>query len=175
MGITAFPIVSGAQVVAGGDSTAKQEPGTIMAYRSATDQWALVEYVQAGNSVIERYICAVSNHATLKSYSVRVPVVGDSGSPIRGIAIATIASQKFGFIAIGGYVENALVSSSAAASGEYLRLSGSTAGNLTAINASVFNNGTQGNASAFVVVAVCKGLLTSSAVAGSVQLLGVWG
>ena len=175
VGVTAFPIVSGAQVTAGGDTTAKHEPGTIMAYRSATDQWALVEYVQAGNNIISRYLAAVTNLATLKQYSVDLAGTGDrGGANFRGIALATIASQKFGFVAIGGYVEFAFVSETTA-SGEYLTMSGSTAGQLTPDRASVFNNGTQGNASAFVVVAYSKAAYaTTATAAGSIQLIGVW-
>ena len=175
MGITTFPIVSGAQVVAGGDSTAKQDLGTMMAYRSATDQWALVQYVQAGNNAINRYLAAVTNHATLKQYSVELAATGDrGGANFRGIALATIASQKFGFLAIAGYVENALLSATTA-SAEYLCLSGSTAGQLTSNRASAFNNGTQGNVSAFMVVAISKGAPASNNVAASIQLIGFWG
>lgn len=173
MGVTAFPVVSGAQVVGGGDASAKHEPGTIMAYRSATDQWSLVEYVQAGNNVINRYLGCVTNLATLKQYSVELAATGDrGGANFRGIALATIASQRFGFVAIGGYVENALVSQTTA-SGEYLCMGGSTAGQLTPNRASVFNAGTQGNVSAFVVLAMAKGIYASGA-AGSIQLIGVW-
>lgn len=174
MGVTAFPIVSGAQIVADGDSTAKHEPGTIMAYRSATDQWSLVQYVQVGNNAVNRYLAVNTNYATLKQYSVKLPATGDGGGPINGIALATIASQRYGFVAIAGYVENALVSSSAVASGEFLRLSGSTAGQLSAISASVFNVGTQGNASMFLVVGVAKAAMASSNVSGSIQLVNVW-
>lgn len=175
MGVASFPVVSGSQVVGGGDSTAKMEPGTIMAYRSATDQWSLVEYVQAGNNVINRYRACVTNHATLKQYSVELAAAADrGGANFRGIALATIASQKYGFVVIGGYVENAAISEGVA-SAEYLTMSGSTAGELTPDRASVFNAGTHGNASAFVVIGLAKSAVaTTSATTASIQLIGVW-
>lgn len=176
MGINSFPIVSGAQVTPGGDTTAKHEPGTVLAYRSGTDQWSLVQYVQAGNNVIGRYLACVTNHATLKQYSVRLPATADGGAPIRGIALATIASQCFGYVAIAGYVEYAYQSFTAA-SGEYLQLSASTAGQLSAYRAStyfqVIQSGHLGTTP--VVVAVAKGAMaTTATVAGSVQLIGIW-
>lgn len=178
MGVTAFPIISGAQITTGGDATAKHEPGTIMAYRSQTDQWATVEYVQLDNNGCDQGNALVTNHATLKQYSVKKSATGDhAGANFRGIALATIASQKFGFTAIGGYVEKAYVSGSAAASGEYLAISGSTAGYLTQILASAFNTATgkfYDNVSGGIAVAVTRSLLTSSAVLGSIQICGVW-
>lgn len=174
MGITAFPVVSGASVNVGsnGDSTSKHEPGTILAMRSATDQWSLVEYVQLDNNGCAQGDALVKNFATLKSYSVMKGATSDGGAPIRGIALATIASQRFGFAAIGGYVEKITVSHTTA-SGEYLRLSGSTAGQLTPDMASVFNAGTQGSSSMFLVVAVSHGIIATSAM-GSGTLIGVW-
>ena len=171
MGVTSFPIVSGAQVTANGDATAKMEPGTICTYKSATDQWALVEYVQADNNVVTRYSPVVKNLATMKQYSVRLAATTDSGAPIRGIALATIASQRFGFVAIGGYVENAVVSHTTA-SGEYLVVSGSANGQLTPNAASVFNAGTV-NVSGYIVVAIAHGIVATDA-SGSITLCGVW-
>ena len=172
MGITAFPVVSGAQVTANGDATAKHEPGTILAYRSATDQWAMVEYVQADNNVITKGSPVVKNFATLKQYSVRLAATTDSGVPIRGVSLATIASQRYGFVAIGGYVESAQVSHTTA-SGEFLRVSGSANGQLTPDAAGVFNAATSPNVSAFVVVAVSHGIIATDAF-GSITLCGVW-
>lgn len=174
MPVTSFPVISGAQVTAGGDTTAKTQVGALYAYRVG-DQWSIVQYVQAANGIIARYLACVQNDATLKQYSVKLPATGDGGGAIRGIAIATIASQTYGFVTVAGYVENVLVSSSAAASAEYLRLSGSTAGQLSALAASVFNVGTQGNGSMFLVVAQVNAALASSAVSGSAHLVGFWG
>lgn len=172
MGVTAFPVVSGAQVIAGGDSTAKTDLGAIMAYRSATDQWALVQYVQADNNGWSQGEVTVTNFATLKQYSVKKAATGDEGAPMSGIGLATCASQKFSFIAIGGYVEKADLSLTAA-SGEYIKISGSTAGKLTVENASVFNAGTQGNASMFVVVAIARTAFATGV--GSISIRGIWG
>ena len=172
MGVTSFPILSGAQVTANGDTSAKTEPGTIFAYKSGTDQWSMVEYVQADNNVITRYSPVVKNFATLKSYSVKLCGSSESGGPIRGISLATIASQRYGFVTIGGYVENAQVSHTTA-SGEYLMVSASATGQLTPHLASVFNAGTQGNASMFMIVGVSHGIIATDA-AGSITLCGVW-
>lgn len=172
MGITAFPVVSGAVVVAGGDSTAKHEAGTIMAYRSVTDQWCLAQYLQLDNNGISQGEVGVVNFATLKQYSVKKAATADRGAPMVGIALATIASQKYGFFAIQGYVEKADLSQTVA-SGEYLMISGSTAGKLTSDAASVFNSGTQGNASAFMIVAVGRTAFATGV--GSVSICGLWG
>lgn len=172
MGVTAFPIVSGAQVTANGDTTAKHEPGTIMAYRSATDQWALVEYVQADNNVITKGSPVMKNLATFKQYSVRLSATTDGGAPPRGVSLATIASQRYGFVAIAGYVESAQVSHTTA-SGEYLIVSASANGQLSPNRASVFNAGTQGDVSGFMVMAVAHGIVATDAF-GSITLCGVW-
>lgn len=172
MGVASFPVISGAQVLAGGDSTAKHEPGTIMGYRSATDQWCLAEYVQADNAGWDKGDVTVVNLATLKQYSVRAASVADEGAPMAGIALATCASQKFSWIAIQGYVETVALSHTAA-SGEYLMISGSTGEQLTPNKASVFNAGTHGSSSMFVVVAVAKTAIATGT--GSVQICGCWG
>lgn len=171
MGVTAFPVVSGAQVTAN-DSTAKMEPGTVMAVRTQTDQWSVVEYVQLDNNGVSQGEVLINNFATLKQYSVAKAATGDVGAPIRGIAAATIASQYFGFMYIGGYVEKADLSQTAA-SGEYLQVGGSVAGKLTSDKASAFNSGTQGNVSAFVVVAQARTAIATGI--GSISLMGMWG
>ena len=149
MGVNSFPVVSGAQITAN-DTTSKMEPGTIMAVRTQTDQWSLVEYVQLDNNGVSQGEALVTNFATLKQYSVAKAATTDAGVPMRGIAAATIASQRFGFMYIGGYVEKADISQTVA-SGEYLMIGGSTAGKLSNDAASVFNSGTRGNASAFQI------------------------
>lgn len=171
MGMTAFPVVSGAQVVAGGDSSAKHEPGTILAYRSVTDQWALAQYLQMANTGLSQGEVGVVNFATLKQYSVKPAATTDGGAPMAGIALATIASQKFGFLAIQGYVEKADLSHTAA-SGEYLCLSGSTAAKLTPDRASVVNAGTL-NTSALVILAIARTAIATGV--GSVTICGTWG
>lgn len=171
MGVTAFPVVSGAQIVAGGDTTAKMEPGTILAYRNS-DQWSLVQYIQLDNNGVSNGEALVTNFATLKQYSVKKSATSDRGGPISGVAAATIASQKFGYMYIGGYIEKADLSLTAA-SGEYIMISGSTAGKLTTAAASVFNSGTQGSASMFMIVGIARTAFATGL--GSVSLRGIWG
>lgn len=178
MGVTSFPVVSGAQVVAGGDATAKMELGTIIAMRTVTDQWSLVEYVQLDNNGVSNGEVLVTNFATLKQYSVAKAAVGDFGVPgvFRGIAAATIASQKFGFMYIGGYVEKADVSHTAAST-EGLTISGSTAGKLTPDKASSYWGATVGLSSttgtAPWIFAIAKTAIATGL--GSVQICGIWG
>lgn len=172
MGVTAFPIVGGNVVAAGGDSSPRAEPGTIFARRANTDQWTLVQYVQLDNNGVDAGESCVRNFATVKQYSVKKAATGDGGAPFVGIALATIASQYYGYVAIGGHVGSADLSQTAA-SGEYLRLSGSVAGELTPNAASVFNAGTQGNASMFLVVAQARAAIATGT--GSVSIVGIWG
>lgn len=173
-----FGVVSHGAATASWDPTAtdgnRDELGTIRAFRTG-DQWALVQCVQLDNNGCTLGDVLVYNPATLKQYSVKKAGTGDRGAPLVGVAVATIASQFCGYMVIGGYVEKAAISQSVA-SGEYLCIGGSTAGALTPNRASVFNNGTQGNASAFMVMAVAKGLVaTTSTLVASIQLCGVWG
>ena len=172
MGVTAFPIVSGAQITAN-DTTAKMEPGTIMAYRTG-DQWSLVEYVLLDNNGISQGEVAIQNYATIpaKQYSAAKAAVGDGGAPMKGVAAATIASNRYGFLYVGGYCP-IIDTSKSVVTGEYFRISGSTAGKVTSLAASVFNAGTQGNASQFMVVAQAK--TTFATGTGSAQIIGVWG
>lgn len=173
MALTTFPIVAGAQIVTGGDTDAKHEPGTICAYRANTDHWALVQYIHNGNTVASQGEALVCNFATLKQYNVTPAAVTDGGAPLGGIAMATIGSLKYGWMAIHGWVEKADLSHTAA-SGEYLMISGSTAAKLTPNVASVFNAATLGStASAFVVVGVARTAIATGV--GSITLLGVWG
>lgn len=173
MPLSTFPIVAGAQIVSMGDSTAKHDPGTIMAFRNGTTSgWSLVQYVVNGNTVINQGEVAMHNSATLSAGGVTAAVTGDQGAPLAGIACATIGSLRFGWIYIHGYVEKADTSHTAAA-GEYLTVSGSTAGKLTPDKASVFNAGTQGSSSAFMVCGVSRAALATGI--GSITLLGVWG
>ncbi len=171
MGVNSFAVVSGAKITAN-DSTAKMEPGTIMAVRTQTDQWSVVEYVQLDNNGVSQGEVLINNFATLKQYSVAKASTTDTGGPLRGIAAATIASQYFGFMYVGGYVEKADLSHTAA-SGEYLQISGSTAGKLTPDKASAFNSGTQGNVSAFMVVAQARTAIGTGI--GSISIMGMWG
>lgn len=165
-----LPLLSNKQVEQA-DTGATFEPGMIVAVRNGTN-WGLAEYIQLDNSGCSQGEALVTNHATLAQFSVRQAATADDGTPLRGIACATIASQKFGWMYIQGYVEKADLSKTSA-SGEYLKLSASTAGKLTPIRASVFNAGTQGSSSMFVVVAVSRGTISTGV--GSISLLGMWG
>lgn len=173
-----FGVVSHGSASSSWDPTAsdgnRAELGTITAMRNG-DQWSLVQAVQLDNNGCTLGDVLVYNPATLKQYSVKKAATGDRGAYMVGIAVATIASQFCGYMYIGGYVEKGAISMSVA-SGEYLCIGGSTAGAFTPLRASVFNNGTQGNASAFVVMAISKGLVaTTSTLVASLQLCGVWG
>lgn len=172
MALTTFPIVAGSQVVSMGDASAKHEPGTICAFRSGTDQWCVAQYVQNGNTVINQGEAAVPNYATLKQYNVTQSATADDGAPIGGIALATIGSLRFGWMAIHGWVEK-IDFSKTIASGEYFKVSGSTAGKLSPVKASVFNAGTQGSSSMFMVVGAARTAIATGI--GSGMLLGFWG
>lgn len=172
MALTTFPVVAGAQIVSMGDSSAKHEPGTIVAYRAGTDQWALVQYVLNGNTVLNQGEVAVCNFATLKQYIITPAATSDEGAPPAGIAMATIGSLKYGWLAIHGWVEK-IDFSHTIASGEYFMISGSTAAKLTPNKASIFNAGTFGSSSAFVVCGVARTAIATGV--GSGTLLGVWG
>lgn len=173
MAISTFGVVSGAQIVSMGDATAKHEPGTVLAYRAGTDQWAIIQYVQNGNTVINQGEAAIPNYATLKQYNVTQAGTADGGAPLGGIALATIGSLRFGWMAIHGWVEK-IDFSHTIASGEYFIISGSTAGKLSPNFASVFNSGTLGTtASSFQVVGVARTAIATGV--GSGMILGWWG
>lgn len=173
MALTTFPIVGGAQIVSMGDTDAKHEPGTMCAYRAGTDQWALVQYVHNGNTVLNQGEVAVCNFATLKQYNITPAATTDGGAPPAGVAMATIGSLKYGWIAIHGWVEK-IDFSHTIASGEYFAISGSTAAKMSPNFASCFNLGTLGTtASGFVVCGVARTAIATGI--GSGTLLGVWG
>lgn len=166
-----LPLLANTQVEQA-DTAAVFEPGTIVAVRNGTN-WSLAEYVQNGNTVISQGEVCMTNYATLAQFRVTQSATGDHGAPMRGIAAATIGSLKFGWMYIQGYVEKADMSKTTA-SGEYLLVSGSTAGKLSPIKASVFNAGTFGSSSAFMVVAVARTVIATSVV-GSISIMGMWG
>jgi hypothetical protein len=96
-------------LVAGGDTDAKAEPGCVQMYRYSDGQLCMAQYVQNGNRVaIDAGNVTVHNDATLKAWSVMKASLLNHGMPMAGIALATIASQKYGWIAIRGYVGSAL-------------------------------------------------------------------
>ena len=174
MGLMSFPVVGAGSITDTWDPTtnAREELGSIRFHKDSSGNWSLVEVVQLDNNGCSQGEVLVTNFATLKGYSVAKAATTDEGAPMRGLAAATIASQKAGYAIIGGYCEKADLSHTAA-SGEYLCIGGSTAGKLTPNKASVFNLGTQGNASQFMVVAIAKTAIATGV--GSVQILGMWG
>ena len=172
MAITTFPVISGAQIVDAGDTDAKMEPGTVVTYRSG-DQWSVLQYVKnAQAAAIKKGAPMVTDFATLKQYIVRAAGTADAGTPLGGIAMASLGASKYGFIAIHGWVETAELSHTAA-SGEYLMISGSTAAMLTPDKASVFNAGTHGSSSMFMVVAVARTAIATGT--GSITINHWWG
>ena len=174
MGIMSFPIVAPGSLTDTWDPTsnARGEPGQIFCSKNSAGEWSIVEIVQLDNAGCSQGEALVQNHATLKGYSVRVSATTDEGAPMKGVAAATIASQKCGYMIIGGYVEKMDLSHTAA-SGEYICISGSTAAKFTINKASCFNLVTNGNSSQIMVVAVARGVIATGV--GSAQILGVWG
>lgn len=174
MGIGAFPVIAPGQLTDTWDPTtnARGEPGQIFVSKNSAGEYSIVEIVQLDNNGCSQGEALVQNFATLKGYSVKTSATTDQGAPMKGVAAATIASQKCGYMIIGGYVEK-LDSSQTVASGEYLMIGGSTAAKFTNDRASCFNLGTQGNISAFQVVAVARTAFATGV--GSAQILGVWG
>lgn len=139
---------------------ATYQPGTIFVHRNGNNL-GLVQYIQLDNNGCSQGESLVTNYATLVSYSMAKASTDDQHSrSLRGIACATIASQYFGFMHIGGYAEKADISMTVA-SGDFLSLSGSTAGKLTGLQASP-------HAAAIARTAIATGV-------GSVTMIGVWG
>lgn len=174
MGLTSFGVVAAGSITETWDPTTnpREELGTVRLHRDSAGNESIVKVVQLDNNGCSQGEALVTNFATLKNYSVSKASTVDQGAPIRGIACATIASQRAGWAYIGGYAEKADLSHTAA-SGEYLCISGSTAGKLTPDRASCFNLGTQGNVSAVMVVAIARTAIGTGV--GSVSILGVWG
>ena len=180
MGLTTFGVVSPGAVTDTWDPSSsivgqRGEPGTIHVLKNDSGEFSLVRIIQMGNTSCTAGQVLMQNHATLKGYSRRVAATTDEGAPITGgISAAAIGSHKCGYEYIGGYVPTVDISETPA-SGEYLMISGSTAGQLTVNRASCFNQGSSTtDASAFVVVGVSRGAGTAGC-DGSIQLTGVWG
>jgi hypothetical protein len=173
-----FPVVSPGSITDSWDPTSalvgqRGEPGTTVVVKDpTTGEFSIARIVQLDNNGCTVGDLLVQNFATLKSFSVAKSSTTDLGGMIYGVAAATIGSQKCGYAYIGGYVEKANVSQTTA-SGEYLSISGSTAGNLTNDRSSAFNSGTQGNASAFQVVARARAAVATGVM--SIQIIGIWG
>jgi hypothetical protein len=155
------------------------QPGQVVVHRSGTGrgQRALLKWVLIDNAGCSRGEALVTDFAATVEYGVAKASTTDSYLPhFRGIAAATIASNKFGFAIISGYCEQADLSETAA-SGELLAISGSTAGKLTPNRGSSFWTATVGLSSqlgsAPFIFAVARAAAATGI--GSVQILGTWG
>jgi len=155
------------------------QPGQAVVHRSGTGraQRAIARWLLIDNAGISQGEAAITDFATNVSYGVAKASTTDGNAPhFRGIAAATVASNKFGFFFITGYVENADCSETVA-SGELLTISGSVAGKLAVNKASSFWGATLGVSStvgtAPFIFAVARGAFATGV--GSVQILGTWG
>lgn len=168
-----YPVLYDSQIF-GTSTGAVYQPGAIFVRRFGTGRmnWSMVKYIKLDNTGCNQGEALVTDFATLNSHIVTKAATADFGVNPRGIAAATIASNSYGFMVIGGLCGSADLSHTAA-SGEYLQISGSTAGKLTPNLASVYNAGTQGNASMFIPFAVAREAIATGF--GSIQILGVWG
>ena len=170
----AFPLLSNKQIEQA-DTAQVFEPGQIVAVRNSGN-WSLAMYVQLDNSGCSQGECLITNYATLEQFSLAKSGTADGKNPsLRGIAAATIASQKFGWAYIWGYVEKADTSQTAA-SGEMLCISGSVAGKMTSDAASSVLNSTIGTVSQMTIpfaIAVARAAFATGV--GSVSILGMWG
>jgi hypothetical protein len=169
-----FPVVGPGSLTDVWDPTTnpRGELGAILFHKNSAGEWSIVEVVQLDNNGCSQGEALVQNHATLKGYSVRLSATTDEGAPMKGVAAATIASQKAGYAIIGGYCEK-MDFSHTAASGEYICIGGSTAGKFTPNKASCFNLVTNGNSSQIMIVAVSRAAISTGV--GSAQILGIWG
>lgn len=157
--VDGYPTLRGSQASAN-ESAPVFTPGAIFVHYNGTE-WALVKYIQMDNSGCSQGEVLITNLATLTSYSMSKSSTDDMYSrPFRGLARATISSQYFGFMVMAGYCERADISMTVA-SGDFLALSGSTAGKLTGLQASP-------HAIAVARTAIATGV-------GSVSLIGTWG
>jgi hypothetical protein len=154
-------------------------PGQIFYWRGGTGRanTALVRWVKLDNNGCSQGEVLVNDDGQTDSSGVKKASTTDAFSPnFRGLSAATIASNSFGFMIIGGYCEKADLSFTAA-SGELLTISGSTAGKLTSKKASSFWGATLGLSStvgtAPFVFAIARTAIATGI--GSVQLIGIWG
>lgn len=172
MGLTTFGVVSSGTVTDTWDpvTNPRGEPGTMQVYKNDSGEISLVRVIQMGNTSCTAGQVLMQNHATLKGYSRRVSATGDEGGIPSGISVTAIGSQKCGYEYCGGYAIADI--SETPASGEYLMISGSTAGQLTVNKASVFTAGAL--ATLYWICGLSRSAGTSACDA-SIQIMGVWG
>lgn len=175
--IGAFPEIydSQAQTTSAG---ASYQPGAVFVHRSGTGraQFALLKYVKLDNNGCSQGEALVMDDGQTVEYGVKTCTTGHGRLPqFRGIAMATIASNAFGFMCINGYCEKVDVSQTVA-SGEMLCMSGSTAAKLTPRQASSILNATLGTstfATGVFPCAIARGAFATGV--GSAQIIGLWG
>ena len=150
------------------------QPGQVVLHRSGPGraQSALAKWVKVASACSQGEALVTDFGLTTES-SLAKAATTDMGAPIRGIAAASCASGSFIFAVIQGYCENA-DSSQTCASGEYMMISGSTAGKLTNDQASTYNT-IQATVSASLktIVAVARAAFATGL--GSVNIVGMWG
>ncbi len=170
-----FPVISGAALVSGGDTDAKAEPGCVQMYRYSDGQYCMAQYVRNGNvTAINAGICCMPNNATLMQYGVRAALTTDGRQPIAGIALATIASQKYGWIAIRGYVGSAYTVNVGTAFCP-LFLSTVTAGYLGDIPSAVYYTAGVATDTGGTLAAPIALARDTAAGLASISLIGCWG
>ena len=175
-----YPVILGDQGTQVNQYPAHQ-PGAVFMWRKGTgNKYAgIIQYVQLDNNGCSYGQALRLNHATLSAYSVTVidtPTVDGKSPHFVGIAAATIASQYFGFMVVGGYCEYAY-SASAAASGNVLGVAATATGMLSAPDVATAWSATEvstGCLSGIYGSAVARGAITAGAL-GSVTLCGHWG
>jgi hypothetical protein len=169
-----FPVLFDTQPSSTATSTPVFQPGAIFVWKSGTGRVkrSLVQYVQLDNNGCSYGEALQINDATVVAYSVKKASTAKDSNFV-GIAAGTIASQKFGFMVIGGYCEYAYTIA-AAASGDSLALSASTYGRLSAGVADTYYTASATNVSGLLGVAIANGAISAGAL-GSVTLCGIWG
>lgn len=155
------------------------QPGQVVIHKTGTDrsQRALARWVLLDNNGCSQGEALITDFGQTVSHGVKAAGTADGDAPhFRGIAAATITSNKYGFMFFSGYVESADVSQTVA-SGELLAISASVASKLSNDKASSFWGATLGLSStvgtAPFVFAVARGAFATGV--GSVQILGTWG
>lgn len=182
MGVLSFPVIAGAQLTKT-DTSPFHEPGTIMMVRQGTSvtaqQYALVKYVRFELALNKGDAVGWMDSTDTERVELCSTTQGITNQGFRGIAAATTtASGMYGWIFIHGYVPYIRVSS-AVATGNYLCLSGSTAGRW--VKASSSFNATAGVSSAngtWVAGTPAVALGAGSNASGSTVaafLMSVWG
>ena len=179
MPVVPFPVVGLGNVNDANEVFADRtgELGAYYVVRGASQQYSIVKFIRATDGFSEGE-AAISDYATLKDYHVARAATADAYLPIcRGIAAATIASGRCGYLYVAGYCPIIAVSHTTA-SGDGLVIGVSTAGAFSPnLSSSVLNAtvGTGPNATVpYHVVAYAREIIATGHV-GSAQICGWWG